>query len=590
MSQKGEDIDNENPKVDSDPLIDSLLEECLGGLTPPDLSSQIIARLRKAEKANEQTLVSTRRTTHARQYKSTRTNRFLTISVIVATLAVVTSVVGFVAWKHGNGFALTQNETAQVDDVSVVDEKPADTPTADEMAAEVADGAAVDPPDETVSSESIASQSASEPGTSEPESFVFFGESQYAKSIEPSSAEAIVNFVDDVFQKQWSTRQIEPASAWPENEWLERVYVRVLGRSPDPSELASFAKSKDPNKRPDLIRTLVESPEYSAEFVAHWTNVFQTRLLGDVASKPIIASAVEQDVPFPRLVQSLVKESQSGLVSICRNILGERLECAQCHDNQGQSAERYAQLATWLRPETRSQFSEAVARSDEAHQAFVNNIWQHFFGHRLTPWSRQSDSALQPVLDRLTQEFIAADHDPKKLIQWIAMTEVFSLSAEVTRSNETDSVVSGEPLFSRQYTQSWFATSVEESLAKVATSSFDLMGVDADPIETIASVAPDFKADVVPENDQPDFWSTIALMNRDAGRSRILVDHRDMLEHIALSKLSRREKAEHVILAVTGRRPTPKELSSAVEILRSQASNELLGLRDIWWAAAMGHH
>ena len=266
------------------------------------------------------------------------------------------------------------------------------------------------------------------------------------------------------------------------------------------------------------------------------------------------------------------------------------MDCAKCHSERGLSANRLEQIADGFKNH-REQFSQAIARSDEASEVLVNKVWAHFFGAPLTPQyavSAEGDTPiLRPAVERLTQEFISNGYDTKKLAMWMVLSEPFGLSDERTAENQVDSAIALQPLFARHYSNEGFATSIAHSLNKFASADVDLIGQNATPDKVIASLEPHLKDKPGIESDKI-AWEDIAFMNSDPDRANILEQHGPYLKRLAEAKLRSHEKVEHVFLAALGRMPTPAERKPAIEIIRSKKSNPILGLRNVWWAISKG--
>lgn len=82
----------------------------------------------------------------------------------------------------------------------------------------------------------------------------------------------------------------------------------------------------------------------------------------------------------------------------------------------------------------RQQLAEWVVTHDSFSKAYVNRIWGHFFGRGLNKEPSVDDfgshnELIHPdLLAYLADEFKNANYDPKKLLEWIACSDVYSLS------------------------------------------------------------------------------------------------------------------------------------------------------------------
>ncbi|MFC1759109.1 hypothetical protein ACFL2H_10140, partial [Planctomycetota bacterium] len=352
---------------------------------------------------------------------------------------------------------------------------------------------------------------------------------------------------------------------------------------------AAFVRSRSETKRAEIVTLLTSSGKYKSEFDNHWAIVLHAQI-GDVADAKSVAAAIQEDLPYDRLLQQVVRNSKTDLEGVCKNLLGARMDCAKCHSELGPSKDKLEMFADGFQKQ-RQEFSQAVSRSDEASEMLVNHVWEHFLGARLTPdfafSTEERNVILRPTLQRLTQEFIASNYDTRKLACWVALSEPFGLSDQMVSGNAGDSAIALQPLFARHYTNGGFADSITQSLNKFAAADIDLVGKNATPVKAVASLEPQLESRDTIKRAKVD-WEDIAFMNSDPDRTNILKQRGPYLERLAKADLRSHEKVEHIFLSVVGRMPTQAEREPAIVILRSQESNAILGLRDIWWAISKG--
>ena len=595
MSHHGDNLSPDPDASDREPLIDSLLDEKLGGISPPDLTQKILARLDEENSSRQDTLVSTRRTSHARQYKSVRSKGWTSRLIVAATLSMMAGVVGFIVWS-----AMPNNDHIAKVEQPIADpaggESPSGTvlaetdrgPGPEHIAVDESDGS----PNETDVVDAVADSTAPDSLTENADRVAgidYFDNSKYDRAGQPSSQGVVLEFLRSEFHELWREQNVTPAQYASDKAWLTRTFDRLIGRSPSADEVEAFTRSRAVDKRATIVASITKSETYKSEFDSHWAKVLKAQL-GEVAATDSIVDAVQQDLPYDQLLQRSVAAAETDLDSVCQNVLGARMDCAKCHSERGLNANRLEQFADGFKNH-REQFSQAVARSDKASEVLVNKVWAHFFSAPLTPQYAVSANGVTPILrpavERLTQEFISNGYDTKNLATWLVLSEPFKLSDERTAENEVDSAIALQPLFARHYSNKGFATSIAHSLNKFASADVDLIGQDATPDKVIASLEPRLKDKSDIESDKI-AWEDIAFMNSDPDRANILEQHGPYLKRLAGAKLRSHEKVEHVFLAALGRSPTPAEREPAIAIVRSKRSNPILGLRNVWWAISKG--
>ncbi len=106
----------------------------------------------------------------------------------------------------------------------------------------------------------------------------------------------------------------------------------------------------------------------------------------------------------------------------------------------------------------RQEFAKLICRDDPSQQlarSMVNRTWGHFFGFgftsRLTTWVRTIRPVIPNCWTGLTDEFVAANYDVRRLCGWICKTEATG-DSQFNDKNGVDDPANGEtPLFSHMY-------------------------------------------------------------------------------------------------------------------------------------------
>jgi len=207
--------------------------------------------------------------------------------------------------------------------------------------------------------------------------------------------------IDARLDVSWREKNVAPADAASDSEFLRRVYLDLAGRIPSIAETRSFLEDKSADKRRKLIAELVSRPTYARHMTTVWrrlllpeadTNLqFSFIAIGfdawlkqqftkntgydamvrelltvkfDQQSNQQLFNAAQIGQPTP-IAYYFAKEAkpENLAASSARAFLGLRLECAQCHDHP---------FATW----TRDQFWGLAAfyaglRSQDRGEGFI---------------------------------------------------------------------------------------------------------------------------------------------------------------------------------------------------------------------------
>ena len=179
--------------------------------------------------------------------------------------------------------------------------------------------------------------------------------------------------IDRRLADDWAARKIAPADRAYDGEFVRRVYLDLVGRSPRVAETRAFLADAAPNKRAKLVERLMSTPG----FAVHFASLTRAEWLPQSLSNPQLVFLGNQfedwlrrkyssNVPLDKVVRDLliakVQVGQRGQVAFDQNadpdtvsisafyqsnevkpeqiaatssraFLGVKLECAQCHDH-----------------------------------------------------------------------------------------------------------------------------------------------------------------------------------------------------------------------------------------------------------------
>jgi hypothetical protein len=229
-------------------------------------------------------------------------------------------------------------------------------------------------------------------------------------------------------------------------------------------------------------------------------------------------------------------------------------------------------------------------------EAFVNRMWEHFFGCGFTrpvdDMGPHNPPSHPELLDRLSREFVASGYDCKQLIRWICLSDAYQRSSRFSATNEQDDpAVGNTPLFSRVYVKSMTAEQLYDSLL-LATGAANTPAANSnDDARRHAWLQQFVHAFQTDENDESmTFESSITqallMMNSELIQRAVSLDRGSFLERLLRSPGSENEKLRQLSLATLTRYPTAKEQQAMRRLLREATSsrNAGTGWQDAMWA------
>jgi len=164
------------------------------------------------------------------------------------------------------------------------------------------------------------------------------------------------NFIDELVLDKLAALNIPPSPECTDEEFIRRAYLDTIGVLPSVDEVNSFLGSAAPDKRDQLIETLLSRPE----FVDYWTYRWADLLLVNSASlQPNamwsyynwVRDNVAANTPWDEFARRLVTASGSTLENGATNFyvlhkdppdlsetvslafLGMSINCARCHNH-----------------------------------------------------------------------------------------------------------------------------------------------------------------------------------------------------------------------------------------------------------------
>ncbi len=185
-----------------------------------------------------------------------------------------------------------------------------------------------------------------------------------------SELSSSANLIDVEIHKKLTQLKIPPSSSATDSEFLRRSFLDTLGILPSAEEARKFLEDSSPEKRSQLIESLLKRPE----FIDYWTYKWSDLLL--VQSKRLGASAmwayyrwireqVARNTPWDEFVRQVVTARGSNLSNGAANFfvlhddpqimaetttqafLGMSINCAKCHNHplEKWTNDQYYQMA-----------------------------------------------------------------------------------------------------------------------------------------------------------------------------------------------------------------------------------------------------
>jgi hypothetical protein len=182
----------------------------------------------------------------------------------------------------------------------------------------------------------------------------------------PADPAKLAQRIDQHIHAGLKDRGVVAAPRSSDAEFCRRIYLDLAGRIPRVSEVRAFLEDKRPDKRVQLVETLLKSNNY----INHFTNTWRTMLMGGTTNQQaqFLTPQIEQwarkhlreNTPYDAVVRELltvevvanprmgfdpnnasaraffqVNENKPDILaaSTSRLFLGVKLECAQCHDH-----------------------------------------------------------------------------------------------------------------------------------------------------------------------------------------------------------------------------------------------------------------
>ncbi|GAA4421620.1 DUF1549 domain-containing protein [Bremerella cremea] len=164
------------------------------------------------------------------------------------------------------------------------------------------------------------------------------------------------NFIDEQIDSQLKRLNLVASPTCSDAEFLRRVYLDTIGRLPTPDEARTFLANTKPEKRDEVIETLLASPEFVDYWSYKWSDVLMLNgtLLRPQALKTYyqwIHTHVEKNTPWDQMVREIVtatgESTENGATNFfalsqtpeemtenaSQAFMGLSIGCAKCHNH-----------------------------------------------------------------------------------------------------------------------------------------------------------------------------------------------------------------------------------------------------------------
>ncbi|MCA9143176.1 MAG: DUF1549 domain-containing protein [Planctomycetaceae bacterium] len=404
----------------NDPIIDACLDEVLGGQSPPNLTARI---LRAWEGSGSKVMADAPRTEGRISSPTPEPSAPIKVRrpkpvgrghreaspwlALVASLSII-GIGGAIVWIVWDATELRIQRSHQI---VAPEGQPQPSPAAPNLTAEAVASKLPTPPAEL---QGPAMELAAAPKDSQVvETMPSSDNRDLVAEVSipderpaPLADNQIVLSINELIRKHWESVDITPTQPIADDEWCRRVHRKLIGREPNAQELSSFIDRRSPQKRVELVDTLLDGDTYIEEFAAHWSRTWSDILLASNDKRAnrqgleqYLRRAFGQGQSFDETTYELLTATGSGTIGdadyngatnflaahadqegvyaqatahVSRTFMGLALECSQCHVDgtwSGNEQQQFWELNSFFRQlrVERNRDHSRVADADAEH-------------------------------------------------------------------------------------------------------------------------------------------------------------------------------------------------------------------------------
>jgi len=484
-----------------------------------------------------------------------------------------------------------------------------------------------------------------------------------------SEERALANEIDRQISANWPTHHIVAAARSSNAQFARRAYLDLLGRIPKVAEIRRFLADPLADKRAELVDELLSRPASVARLAEVLRGVLMPRTrenpelyhLG-LSLEDWLRPRIQEGLGYDKIIHELLsvplgeQDPQGRLASevvehfgaiawyqindvkpeniaaaASRQILGLKLECAQCHDHPfdkwsqdqfWQTAAFFSRLnmrqsptmtgathegkppsdkpvslsipktvrmaeATFLNGERLSEtdvdprvaLADWLTAKDNPYftQVAANRIWEQWFGRGLVSPAddfRPDNPASHPdLLNSLAKGLADHDFDLKFLIRSIMRSEAYQRTSSVSHPSQLDPLqfarMQERPMTAEQLWSSLVTATGHHDPLPLTHRGLAGMDMNSQRVRFLTS----FLGESRPELPQISILHSLKLLHGDFLNKYTDGDQGPMVVAVSsIPFLDQRQKVETLYLAALARNPTTEESSIALEYLQGKSS------------------
>ncbi len=175
------------------------------------------------------------------------------------------------------------------------------------------------------------------------------------KPLELGEVLRVAEAIDQLLEKDLKAHKLQPLPIVPEDVFVRRAYLNIVGRIPTALEASKFLDDKTPDKRTQLVEQLVSSPGYDSSAFNYFADLLRLQTTHEqygLGWHVWLRNSLASDKPWDQIVHEMLSaeghasknpavgyylrdrgmllDNVSNTVQV---FLGHQIGCAQCHDH-----------------------------------------------------------------------------------------------------------------------------------------------------------------------------------------------------------------------------------------------------------------